>query len=166
VLRLGARRVPGTGPVRPGCAPDARCWPGVTGLCTGWSDAGSGGADFALAGHDFSALNDYFSSRTINTPSPTLERIRLPFKSYPCLHSLSPPLKSIQSLRISHSTHSNPNLFGRKIEETPIYVSTKPNFIPPCVHRVMFVTLGFVGNPRRLGSPGGIRLVIRPMESL
>jgi hypothetical protein len=77
------------------------------------------------------------------------------------LPSLSPPFKSIQSLRISHSTHSNPNPFGRKIEETPIYISTKPIFIPPCVHRVLLVTLGFVGNPRRLGSPGGIRLVIR-----
>jgi hypothetical protein len=97
-------------------------------------------------------------SQTINTPSPTLERIRLPFKSYPYLHSLSAPLKSIQNLRISHSTHSNPNPFGRKIEETPIYVSTKPNFIPPYVHRVLLVTLGFVGNPRRLGSPGGIVL--------
>jgi hypothetical protein len=82
------------------------------------------------------------------------------------LPSLSHPLKSTQSLRISHSTHSNPNPFGRKIEETPIYVSTKPNFIPPCIHRVLLVTLGFVGNPRRLGSPGGIRLVIRPVESL
>jgi hypothetical protein len=95
-----------------------------------------------------------------------LEWIRLPFKSYLCLLSLSPPLKSTQSLRISHSTHSNPNPFGRKFEETPIYVSTKPNFIPPCVHRVLLVTLGFVGTPRRLGSPGGIRLVIRPVESL
>jgi hypothetical protein len=104
--------------------------------------------------------------RTINTPSPTLEKTRLPFKSYPCLHSLSPPLKSIQSLRISHSTDSNPNPFGRKIEETPIYISTKPNLIPPCVHRVLLVTLGFVGNPRQLGSPGGIRLVIHPVESL
>jgi hypothetical protein len=69
-------------------------------------------------------------------------------------------------LRISHSTHSNPNPFGRKIEETPIYDSTKPNFILPYVHRVLLVTLGFVGNPRWLGSPGGIRLVIRLVESL
>jgi hypothetical protein len=73
-----------------------------------------------------------------------LESIRLPFKSYLCLLSLSSPLKSTQSLRISHSTHSNPNHFGRKIEETPIYISTKPNFIPPCVHQVLLVTLGFV----------------------
>jgi hypothetical protein len=71
---------------------------------------------------------------------------------------------SSPSLRISHSTQPNPNSFGRKIEETLIYISTKPNFIPPCVHRVLLVTLGFVGNPRRLGSPGGIRLVIRPWK--
>jgi hypothetical protein len=59
---------------------------------------------------------------------------------------------------------SNP--FGRKIEETPIYISTKPNFIPSYVHRVLLVTLGFMGNPRRLGLPGGIRLVIRSVKSL
>jgi hypothetical protein len=98
-----------------------------------------------------SAPNGYFSPGTINTPLPTLERIRLPFKSYVCLHSLS----SINELS--------------KLEDLPfcpIYVSTKPNLIPPCVHRVLLVTLGFVRNPRRLGSPGGIRLVIRPVESL
>jgi hypothetical protein len=144
----------------------ARCWSSFTGLCTGRSGIEAGVADFAPVGRRISSPNGYFSPRTINTPSPTLERIRLPFKSYPCLHSLSPPLKSIQSLRISHSTHSNPNPFGRKTEETPIYVSTKPNFIPPYVHRVLLVTLGFLGNPRRLGSPGGFRLVIRPVESL
>jgi hypothetical protein len=95
------------------------------------------------------------------------DKVAIQIISLPSLPlSLSPPLKSIQSLRISHSTHSNPNPFGRKIEETPIYDSTKPNFIPSCVHRVLLVTLGFVGNPRRLGSPGGIRLVIRPVESL
>jgi hypothetical protein len=55
--------------------------------------------------------------------------------------------------------------FGLKIEKTPIYVSTKPNSIPPCVHPVLLVTLGFVGNPRQLGLPGGIWLVIRPVES-
>jgi hypothetical protein len=163
VLRFGARRVPGIGPVRPGCVSNARWWPSVTGLCAGWSSAGFGGADFAPAGHDFSAPNGYFSPWTINTPSPTLERIRFPFKSYLCLYSLSPPLKSIQSLRISHSAHSNPNPFGRKIEETSIYISTKPNFIPPCVHRVLLVTLEFVGNPRLLGSPRGIWIVIRPV---
>jgi hypothetical protein len=143
-----------------------RCWPGFTGLCAGRSGSKAGGADFAPAGRRIFVSNGSFSPRTINTHSPTLERIRLPFKSYICLLSLSPPLKSIQSLRISHSTHSNPNPFSRKIEETPIYVSTKPNCIPPCVHRVLLVTLGFVGNPRRLGSPGGIRLVILPVESL
>jgi hypothetical protein len=97
VLCLGADRVLGPGPVRPGSALDARCWSGVTGLCAGWSGAGSGGADFAPAGRRFSAPNGYFSTRTINTPSPTLERIRLPFKSYLYLYSLSPPLMSSQS---------------------------------------------------------------------
>jgi hypothetical protein len=141
-----------------------RCWPSFTGLCAGRSGTEAGGADFTPVGRRNLVSNGSFFPQTINTPSPTLERIRLPFKSYICL--LSPPLKSIQSFRISHSTHSNPNPFGRKIEETPIYVSTKPNFIPPCVHRVLLVTLGFVGNPRWLGSPGGIRFVIHPVESL
>jgi hypothetical protein len=92
---------------------------------------------------------DKFAIQIISLPSFSLSSI----KEYSKLEDLPfYPLKS--------------KSFGRKIEETPIYVSTKPNFIPPCVHRVLLVTLGFVGNPRRLGSPGGIWLVIRPVESL
>jgi hypothetical protein len=139
---------------------------GVAGLCVGWSGAEASATNCALAGRGLLSSNSSFSPLDYKYPFTYLERIRLPFKSHLCLHSLSPPLLSSQSYRISHSTHPNSNPFGRKIEETLIYISTKPNLITPCVHRVLLVTIGFVGNPRRLGSPGGIQLVIRPVESL
>jgi hypothetical protein len=113
------------------------------------------------AGRRIPTPNGYFSPLDYKYPFTYLERIRLPFESYHYLLSLSPPLMSSPSCRIFHSTQPNPNSFGRKIEETPIYISTKPNFTSPYVHLVLLVTLGFVGNPRRLGSLGGIRLVIR-----
>jgi hypothetical protein len=142
-----------------------RCWSDFAGLCAGWSGTEAGGADFAPAGRKIFVSNGSFSPLDYKYPFTYLgkDKVAIQIISLPYL-SLSPPLKSTQSLRISHSTHSNPNPFGRKIEETPIYISTKPNFIPPCVHRVLLVTLGFVGNPRRLGSPGGIQLVIRPWK--
>jgi hypothetical protein len=98
-------RLPSSGPALPGSASDAQCWAGLTGLCAGWSGAGAGDADFAPAGRRISAPNGYFSPRTINTPSPTLERIRLPFKSHLSLHSLS----SINELS--------------KLEDLPFYLS-------------------------------------------
>jgi hypothetical protein len=171
VIRSGMHRPLGPNPVRPGYAPKVRCGAGVTGLCAGWSDAGVGAVDFAPVGRRIPTPNGYFSPLDYKYPFTYLERIRLSFKSYHYLLSLSlslslalsPPLMSSP---IFHSTQPNPKSFGRKIEETPIYISTKLNFISPCVHRVLLVTLGFVGNPRRLGSPEGIRLVICPMESL
>jgi hypothetical protein len=58
-------------------------------MCAGRSGTEAGDADFTPARRRKLASNGSFSPRTINTPSPTLERIRLPFKSYLCLLSLS-----------------------------------------------------------------------------
>jgi hypothetical protein len=43
-----------------------------------------------------------------------------------------PSLSSINELTklVDLPTQPNPNFFGRKIEEAPIYVSTKAYFIP------------------------------------
>jgi hypothetical protein len=166
-ISLAFASLPGVDPVSPVCAPGVpvQVWfrwamrhpvrhrGRRRRLCTGWA-------------HEL-CFKRLFLPPDYKYPFTYLgeDKVAIQIISLPSL-SLSPPLKSTQSLRISHSTHSNPNPFGRKIEETAIYVSTKPNFIPPCVHRVLLVTLGFVGNSRRLGSPGGIRLVIRPVESL
>jgi hypothetical protein len=58
-----------------------------------------------------------------------LERIKLPFKSYHCLLSLS-SINELTKLEDLPFYPINPNSFGRKIEETPIYISMKLNFIP------------------------------------
>jgi hypothetical protein len=44
--------------------------------------------------------------------------------------SLSSINEHLKLKKISHSAHQNPNPFGIKKEEAPIYISTKPYFIP------------------------------------
>jgi hypothetical protein len=79
-------------------------------LCTSWSSAGASAADIAPAGRRIPTPNGYFSPLDYKYLFTYLERIRLPFKSYHYLLSLS----SINELT--------------KLEDLPFY-PTKSKFL-------------------------------------
>jgi hypothetical protein len=79
-------------------------------------------------------------------------------KAYIISLSRSHSIVELQKLEISHFSQLISNPFGEKQEEVSIYKPTKPNITPLSLPRKL-VTLGFVGNHGRLGSPESILVV-------